>query len=168
MCTIKTNAGKKAWISYYFYLLVFFISYWLLLLVSLIIYIFPFLLYLTFTARFFVISLCKDGGSAFKEAHDFAGFHIGCFRYFALSALWARCGAHSILYMCLNILACECTSMYINLEIVSGVHLVLAGIRVMFLIVIDPVLKRSRLKILLLLLLLLILLFLLLFFYYYY
>ena len=45
--------------------------------VSLIIYTFPFLLYLKFTARFFVINLSKDGGSAFNEAHDFAGFPIG-------------------------------------------------------------------------------------------
>ena len=36
--------------------------------------------------------------------------------------------------------------MYINLEIVSDVHLVLAGIWVLLLIVIDPVLKRSRPK----------------------
>ena len=38
--------------------------------------------------------------------------------------------------------------MYINLEleIVSGVHLVFVGIRILLLIIIDPVLKRSRPK----------------------
>ena len=58
--------------------------------------------------------------------------------------------------------------MYINLEIVSGIHLVLAGIRVLLLIVIDPVLERSRPKILLLLLLLLLILLLFDYYYYYY